>query len=91
MEVWATFAAQILVIIESGAVRHPGIVGNGVICQYVDAVLLHFFSQLHTPGLTAVGSVAALTSLRLDTHGEVFMFRQLDQSSDKFVAKRPSV
>jgi hypothetical protein len=40
--------------------------------------LLQFFSQLHTPGLTAVGSDAALTSLRLDTHSEVFMRLQLD-------------
>ena len=78
MEVWATFAAQILGIIENGAVRYPGIATNGVLCQYVDAVLLYFFSQLHTPGLTAVGSDAALTSLRLDTHSEVFMRLQLD-------------
>jgi hypothetical protein len=78
MEVWANFAAQILGLIENGADRYPGIAGNGVLCQYVDAVLLHFFSQLHTPGLTAVGSDAALTSLRLDTHSEVFMRLQLD-------------
>jgi hypothetical protein len=84
MEVWATFAAQILDIIENGAVRYPGIAGNGVICQYVDAVLLHFFSQLHTPGLTAVGSDAALTLLRLDTRSEVFMRLQLDAEFRQF-------
>jgi hypothetical protein len=59
-------------------VRYPGIVANGVMCRYVDAVLQHFFSQLHTPGLTAIGSDAALALLCLDTTSEVFIRFQLD-------------
>jgi hypothetical protein len=78
MEVWSTFAAQILRVIENGAVRYPGIAANGVMCRFVDAVLQHFFSQLHTLGLTAIGSDAALALLCLDTTSEVFIRFQLD-------------
>jgi hypothetical protein len=78
MEVWSTFAAQILGVIENGAVRYPGIAADGVMCRYVDAVLQHFFSPLHTPGLTTIGSDAALALLCLDMTNEVFIWFQLD-------------
>ena len=78
MAVWSAFAAQILDIIENGAVRYPGIATNGVIGRYVELVLQTFFSQLHAPGLTAIGSDAALALLCLDTTSEVFTRYQLD-------------
>jgi hypothetical protein len=78
MHIWSGFAAQILYTIEHGAARFPGVATNGVINRYVELVLQTFFAQLHTPGLTASGSDAALTLLKLDVTSDVFVRFQLD-------------
>lgn len=78
MAVWSAFAAQILDTIEHGEARFPGIASNGVINRYVEQVLQTFFAQLHSPGLSASGSDAALTLLRLDVTNDVFVRFQLD-------------
>jgi hypothetical protein len=78
MAVWTAFAAQILDTIEYGTVRFPGVASNSVINRYVELVLQTFFAQLHSPGLSAGGSDAALSLLKLEVTNDVFVRFQLD-------------
>jgi hypothetical protein len=54
------------------------VASNGVINRYVEQVLQTFFAQLHSPGLSASGSDAALALLKLDVTNDVFVRLQLD-------------
>ena len=78
MAVWSAFATQILDTIEHGDARFPGVASNGVINRYVEQVLQTFFAQLHSPGLSASGSDAALQLLKMDVTNDVFVRFQLD-------------
>lgn len=78
MAVWSAFATEILDLIEHGSVRFPGIASNGVVNRYVELVLQTFFAQLHSPGLSASGSDAALLLLKMDVSNDVFGRMQLD-------------
>jgi hypothetical protein len=78
MAVWSAFATEILDLIEHGSVMFPGIASNGVVNRYVELVLQKFFAQLHSSGLSASGSDAALLLLKMDVSNDVFSRMQLD-------------